>query len=48
MKEGQSVGIGAVLSGERKWTVAQGDCRELLRAMPAESCHLICTSPPYW
>lgn len=48
MKEDQLVGIQEVLSGKRKWTVAQGDCREFLRAMPTESVGLICTSPPYW
>lgn len=25
-----------------------GDCRDLLRAMPAESVHCVVTSPPYW
>ena len=30
------------------WRIDQGDCRELLRAMPAESVHICVTSPPYW
>ncbi len=30
------------------WRIDQGDCRELLRAMPAESVHCVVTSPPYW
>ena len=34
--------------GSRQWAVLQGDCRELLRAMPAESVHICVTSPPYW
>lgn len=25
-----------------------GDCRQLLAAMPAESVHVVVTSPPYW
>ena len=25
-----------------------GDCRDVLRAMPAESVHCVVTSPPYW
>lgn len=25
-----------------------GDCRELLKVMPAESVHCCVTSPPYW
>ena len=30
-----------------EWEIRQGDCRELLRAMPAESVHCVVTSPPY-
>ncbi len=26
----------------------QGDCRDVLASLPAESAHMICTSPPYW
>jgi hypothetical protein len=29
-------------------TVHLGDCRDVLAAMPAESVHMVCTSPPYW
>lgn len=25
-----------------------GDCREVLRGLPAESVHMVVTSPPYW
>lgn len=25
-----------------------GDCRQLLRALPADSVHCVVTSPPYW
>jgi DNA modification methylase len=28
--------------------VIQGDCREKLRTLPAESVHCAVTSPPYW
>lgn len=28
--------------------IIQGDCREVLRTLPAESVHCIVTSPPYW
>lgn len=31
----------------RSWTLLEGDCRELLRGMPAESVHCVVTSPPY-
>ena len=30
------------------WEVRQGHVLDLLRAMPAESIHMVCTSPPYW
>ncbi|KKN35220.1 hypothetical protein LCGC14_0785920 [marine sediment metagenome] len=30
------------------WRIDQGDCRELLRGMAAESVHIAITSPPYW
>jgi DNA modification methylase len=29
-------------------TVYLGDCREVMRSMPAESVHMVCTSPPYF
>lgn len=28
--------------------VLTGDCREMLRTLPAESVHCVVTSPPYW
>lgn len=28
--------------------IIAGDCREVLRALPAESVHCCVTSPPYW
>jgi DNA modification methylase len=28
--------------------ILQGDCREVLRALPDESVHCVVTSPPYW
>lgn len=34
---------------EDRWLqVFGGDCREVLRALPAESVHCVVTSPPYW
>lgn len=29
-------------------TIRHGDCREVLRTLPADSVHCIVTSPPYW
>jgi DNA modification methylase len=29
-------------------TVITGDCVEEMRKLPAESVHLVVTSPPYW
>jgi DNA modification methylase len=29
-------------------TIHGGDCREVLRELPAESVHCVVTSPPYW
>ena len=29
-------------------TILTGDCREVLRGLPAESVHCVVTSPPYW
>lgn len=31
-----------------KWRVIQGDCLDVLRALPAESVQCCVTSPPYW
>lgn len=28
--------------------ILQGDCRDVLRSLPAESVHMVVTSPPYW
>lgn len=28
--------------------ILQGDCREVLATLPAESVQMVCTSPPYW
>jgi DNA modification methylase len=30
------------------WRILQGDCREVLRTLPAESVQTCVTSPPYW
>src|SRR3990167_2407264 len=30
------------------WEIRQGDCREVLRSLDAESVHVVVTSPPYW
>ena len=48
---GQSKSAATSMSAKRKpMTVAirAGDCRELLKAMPAESVQCVVTSPPYW
>jgi DNA modification methylase len=29
-------------------TILKGDCRDVLRTLPAESVHCVVTSPPYW
>jgi DNA modification methylase len=29
-------------------TILKGDCREVLRTLPADSVHCVVTSPPYW
>jgi site-specific DNA-methyltransferase (adenine-specific) len=39
--------IAAVLSGEERWTVAEGDCLAVLRDMPDESVDAVVTDPPY-
>jgi DNA modification methylase len=28
--------------------IFQGDCRQILASLPANSVHMVCTSPPYW
>ena len=28
--------------------IIQGDCRYMLKTLPSESVHCVCTSPPYW
>ena len=28
--------------------ILHGDCRQVLRDLPAESVHCVVTSPPYW
>lgn len=38
--------IEAVLSGQRRWAVVEGDCLDVLRAMP-DRCGLVVTDPPY-
>jgi DNA modification methylase len=30
------------------FTLYIGDVREVLRGLPDESVHMVCTSPPYW
>jgi DNA modification methylase len=30
------------------WRILEGDCREVLRTLPAESAQACITSPPYW
>lgn len=40
--------IDAVLRGERKWCVAQGDSLSLLRGMPDGCIQCAVTSPPYY
>ncbi len=29
-------------------TLYEGDCRDVLRELPAASVHMAVTSPPYW
>lgn len=40
-------GIGDVLDGRERWTVAQGDCLDVLRSLPDASVDLVLTDPPY-
>jgi len=37
-----------VLSLRRQWAVVEGDCREVLAAMPDGWVQCVVTSPPYW
>lgn len=30
------------------WRILEGDCRDRLRELPADSVHCVVTSPPYW
>jgi site-specific DNA-methyltransferase (adenine-specific) len=39
--------IEAVLSGEKKWCVVQGDCLEVLASMPDKCTNAVITDPPY-
>jgi hypothetical protein len=36
------------LVADPDFTLYQGDVREVLRELPAESIHMVVTSPPYW
>ena len=40
--------IEAVVSGERRFSLIQGDSVDLLQSVPDESIDLVITSPPYW
>jgi DNA modification methylase len=42
------VSVAAVLAGERRWWIECADVLDALRAMPSESVHCVCTSPPYF
>src|SRR5215469_5285313 len=44
---GMSTEIEAVLSGERRWGVVQGDCLSVMRKMKDDSVSLVVSSPPY-
>ena len=39
--------IAAVLAGEKRWCVVQGDCREVLPTIPLEISPLVITDPVY-
>src|SRR2546427_12874469 len=43
----QRIKVAAAFSADERAVVYHGDCRELLRAMPANSIQLVVTSPPY-
>ena len=36
------------IRGRMSFTILTGDCREVLRGLPAASVHCCVTSPPYW
>ena len=38
----------SVYAQNERATLYQGDCREVLRSLPAESVHVTICSPPYW
>ncbi len=38
----------AVLSGEARWAIAEGDCLSVLRGLPEGCVHCVVTSPPYY
>lgn len=40
--------ISDVLANRRQWTIAQGDCLDVLRGMPDGCVQTVCTSPPYF
>src|SRR5262245_48386197 len=37
-----------VLTGQRRWHLAAGDCRALLPLLTERSVHCVISSPPYW
>ena len=39
--------IAAVLSGEARWCVIEGDCLDVMRGMPDRSVAHVITDPPY-
>lgn len=45
---GGHMSIDRVLKGEVLWTVTQGHVLDILKMLPDNSIHVICTSPPYW
>ena len=45
--EGTGMTVQDVLRGERQWFLGQGDCIELMEAMPLDSVDLVIGSPPY-
>lgn len=38
--------VGGIIPSER-CSIHLGECREVLRTLPAESVHAVITSPPY-
>lgn len=43
-----AMSLAAVLSGEERWAVEQGDCLSVLRKLPEGCVHCCVTSPPYY